>query len=136
MNEIIIQKNTLILTIGLILSLIVGIQIVKGSQPIGQNVTANTTMSNGTLVHEVYLNINLSGYDKSQITVRRGVPVRLHFTAHNAGCGNQLVIYGLGVNAVSRGEEQIVEFTPEKEGTYEYNCGMRMFPPGKLIVVS
>ena len=68
--------------------------------------------------------------------VRKGVPVRLHFTAINAGCGSQLVIYGMNVKALSRGQETVVEFTPEKEGTFEYNCGMRMFDPGRFVVTA
>lgn len=88
-------------------------------------------------VQDVYIRALANGaYDTQEISVKKGVPVRLHFTAEpNAGCGRMLVIYGLGVEAVSRsGEEQVVEFTPEEEGTYEYNCGMRMWRPGRLVV--
>jgi|SRR3989344_9176022 len=76
-------------------------------------------------------------YDPMQVTVKKGVPVKIHFTAEqNVGCGRQLVIYGTNVNVVSKnGEEQTVEFTPQKEGTFEYSCGMRMMKPGKLVVV-
>ena len=73
--------------------------------------------------------------NKNEITVKKDIPVRLHFTAENAGCGRQLVISGLDVRALSQnGEEAIVEFTPTKEGSYQYSCGMRMFPPGNFVV--
>jgi len=87
---------------------------------------------------DIYIHAKSDGeYDVSQITVKSGEPVRLHFTADpDAGCGRALVIYGLNVQAVSKsGEEDIVDFTPAKAGTYEYNCGMRMWRPGKLVVV-
>lgn len=87
---------------------------------------------------EIYIKALSNGaYDRQEITVKKGIPVRLHFTAEpNAGCGRQMVIYGLNVQAISRsGEEAVVDFTPEKEGVYEYNCGMRMWKPGKLVVV-
>jgi hypothetical protein len=87
---------------------------------------------------DIYIRAQGNGeYDKSEVTVRKGVQVRLHFSADSgAGCGRALYIYGLGVKALSNGgEEDIVEFTPNEAGTFEYNCGMRMFKPGKLVVV-
>ncbi len=86
---------------------------------------------------DIYIRANSDGtYSTQAIAVRKGVPVRLHFTADpSAGCGRQLSIYGMGVKAFSRsGEESVVEFTPESAGEYEYNCGMRMWRPGKLTV--
>lgn len=86
---------------------------------------------------DVYLHANSNGtYDKEQITLEVGVPVRLHFSAaSNAGCGRGLVISGMNVNVVSQnGQEQIVEFTPGKTGVFEYNCPMRMWKSGKLVV--
>jgi hypothetical protein len=75
-------------------------------------------------------------YDKQEIDVKKGVPIRLHFTADpNAGCGRQMVVYGLDVKVLSKnGEEDVVEFTPQDAGAYEYNCGMRMWRPGRLVV--
>ncbi len=86
---------------------------------------------------DIYIHANAGGtYDKSALSVKSGVPVKLHFTADpNAGCGRQIVIYGLGVSAISRsGEEAVVEFTPTAPGTYQYSCGMRMWGPGTLTV--
>ncbi len=103
-----------------------------GSAPAAGNATA--TAGNA---QDIYIRALATGaYDKQEITVKKGIPVRLHFTADpNAGCGRQVVLYGLDVRAISKnGEENVVEFTPQEAGTYEYNCGMRMWRPGKLIV--
>lgn len=89
-------------------------------------------------VQDIYIRaLSTYSYDTEEITVKKGIPVRLHFSADDgAGCGRAFYIYGLGVKAVSRGgEEQVVDFTPDAAGTYEYNCGMRMFSPGRLVVV-
>ncbi|MEM2963126.1 MAG: cupredoxin domain-containing protein [Candidatus Anstonellales archaeon] len=97
-----------------------------------------TGTSGNKEVQDIYIRALSTGrYDKDRIEVKKGVPVRLHFSADkNAGCGRQLVIYGLNVRAISKsGEEQIVDFIPNREGTFEYNCGMRMFRGGKLVVV-
>ena len=97
----------------------------------------SASVSGGDGKQDIYIHANADGtYDKNSITVKSGVPVRLHFSADpNAGCGRQLVVYGLNAQAVSRsGEEQVVEFTPNSPGNYQYSCGMRMWGPGKLIV--
>lgn len=79
---------------------------------------------------------NLYKYDKSEIVVQKGVPVRLHFAADkDAGCGKSFVVYGLNIRLTSRnGEEAVAEFTPQDAGTYRYSCSMGMFGPGRLIV--
>jgi plastocyanin domain-containing protein len=80
---------------------------------------------------------NYGKYDTNEVTVKKGVPVRLHFSADSdAGCGRLLVIYGLGVRLVTKpGEEAVTEFTPDKTGEFQYSCGMRMFGPGVFKVV-
>ncbi|MFH0885376.1 MAG: cupredoxin domain-containing protein [Candidatus Micrarchaeota archaeon] len=89
-------------------------------------------------VQDIYIKAKNDGtYDKAELTVNAGSPVRLHFTADpDAGCGRQMVIYGLNIKAKSlNGEENVVDFIPKQAGTYGYNCGMRMWRAGKLVVV-
>jgi plastocyanin len=167
MGDIKIQKTTALLVASLVLVLVFGAYTVmsapaqgaandgSGSQVRGTSpsdssggvsaggTTVGTSIDDQTSagtkdVQDVYIRAKNDGtYDKGEVTVKAGSPVRLHFTADpDAGCGRQMVIYGLNVKAISKsGEEDIVEFTPQKAGTYEYNCGMRMWRPGKLVVV-
>ncbi|MFH1443048.1 MAG: cupredoxin domain-containing protein [Candidatus Micrarchaeota archaeon] len=67
-------------------------------------------------------------YDKQEVRVKAGVPVRLRFSAElSSGCGRQLVMPDFGVNLISRSGETVeAEFTPQK-GQYPYRCGMNMF---------
>ena len=86
---------------------------------------------------EVYIKALSTGqYDKPQITVKKGIHVRLHFSAEKgAGCGSAFVMRDFGIQLVSKnGSEQIATFTPQKSGTFEYSCMMRMFI-GKMTVV-
>ena len=149
-NEVTINKTTALLFAGLFLAIVLGGYVVFANN--GQDVsqTGSTLPSQAGQnqpsvaqapavtggVQEVYLKATAGGYDKSEIVVKKGIPVRLHFTAQNAGCGSQLVIYGMNVKALSRNQEVVVEFTPEKEGTFEYNCGMKMMPPGRFVVTA
>lgn len=139
-NEVSINKTTAVLLAGLFLAIIVGGYVVfanngqTGSTP--QTVQNQPPAATGG-VQDVYLKATAGGYDKSEIVVKKGIPVRLHFTAQNAGCGSQLVIYGMNVKALSKnGQETVVEFTPQNEGTFEYNCGMRMMDPGRFVVTA
>jgi hypothetical protein len=143
LEGITIHKTTTLALVGLVIAILFGAYVVfSASQqdvPARPAGTDNLGSQNGEAgaAQDIYVRALRSGaYDLQEITVNAGVPVRLHFTADpDAGCGRQLVIYGLGVKALSKsGEEDVVEFTPSEEGTYEYNCGMRMWQPGRLVV--
>jgi len=146
MDGIKIQKTTasLLLCLALIAgaALVWGGAVKDGAVPEAKAVDevkqgADVAPANGSAVQDVYLTATRDGYDKSEIIVRKGVPVRFHFTAIDAGCGSYLVLYGLDVGILSKGnQEAVAEFTPGEEGTYEYNCGMRMYPPGRFVVGS
>ena len=104
--------------------------------PNGNNVNDSPVQGNGQ-IQDVYIKALGTGvYDKPTVTVKKGVPVRLHFSAEqNSGCGRAFYMRNFNVQLVSKnGEEQTAQFTPAKEGTYEYSCGMRMFV-GKMVVV-
>jgi plastocyanin domain-containing protein len=46
-----------------------------------------------------------------------------------------MVIYGMNIRAASQnGEESVVDFVPQQEGSYEISCGMKMWGPAKLVV--
>ena len=138
MGDIIIRKTTALVFAGLVLAVMLGAYTVFSTSGSGNKGTVIAQGNGNVPVQDVYIKALSDGtYDKSELTVKKGVPVRLHFTADpNAGCGRQLVIYGMNVSAISRsGEEDVVDFTPQQAGTFEYSCGMRMWGPGKLIVV-
>jgi plastocyanin len=87
-------------------------------------------------VQDFYIRaLGTGSYDPAEIAVKKGVPVRFHFTAEaDAGCGSYLVMEEFGVKLLSRnGGEQVAEFTPQQAGTYEYHCGMHMFV-GRMVV--
>jgi plastocyanin domain-containing protein len=143
MGDITIRKTTALIIAGFVIAVLFGAYTVFSTPEPGNRGTAisqgnSTVPEPGQGVQDIYIRALSNGtYDKQEVTVKKGVPVRLHFTADpNAGCGRQMVIYGLNVKAISmNGEENVVDFTPDTAGTYEYNCGMRMWRPGKFIVV-
>jgi heme/copper-type cytochrome/quinol oxidase subunit 2 len=85
-------------------------------------------------VQEVTISV-AGGYEPSQIQLKKGVPVRLRFVRKDtAGCSEELVIPDFGVRKTLLAlSETVVEFTPEKTGTFPFTCGMGMLK-GQLIV--
>lgn len=145
-DELRINKKLIIILVGFLLTVAFAAFLFMPRTNISFSDNSNLNDNGGVKTAKVISNINVQdiylkafagGYDKYEIKVKKEVPVRLHFTAENAGCGSYLVIYGLGVTAISKNnQEAVVEFTPDKEGTYTYSCGMRMFPPGKFVVAA
>ena len=79
--------------------------------------------------------LSTGGYDKPEIRVKKGIPVKFSFSAEpRSGCGQLLVIPDFNVQLVSKsGQTVSATFTPTKTGTYAYRCGMNMFR-GRMIV--
>lgn len=89
-------------------------------------------------VQEVFVRATSAGvYDKPSLVVKKGVPVKFNFSADpQSGCGKQVLVPAFGVNLLSRnGETVFATFLPQKEGKYEFHCGMKMFR-GTIEVVA
>lgn len=75
-------------------------------------------------------------FKQNQFTVKKGIPVRWEINGINvSGCSNEIVIPELGIRKkISKGLN-IIEFTPEKEGTLPFSCWMGMLN-GRFIVTN
>ena len=107
-----------------------------GEKPLPNGAATIPPLDNGN-AQEISIRATSAGtYDNSYITVKKGVPVKLNFSADPAsGCGRMLLMRDFGVQLLSKnGETQSAFFTPQKEGRYEFSCSMRMFR-GTLEVV-
>jgi plastocyanin domain-containing protein len=75
------------------------------------------------------------GYTPDVIVVQKGRPVRLTFTRQeSSACSEKVLFPDFNQNALlPEGEQVTLEFTPDKEGEYSFQCQMGMLR-GKLIV--
>jgi len=75
------------------------------------------------------------GYTPDVIVVQKGRPVRLTFTRQeSAACSEKVLFPDFNQNALlPEGERVTLEFTPDKEGEFGFQCQMGMLR-GKLIV--
>lgn len=102
-----------------------GIQI----NPFSSSVSANSTssqMQNGYQI--VKMNVNRYGYSPNVFTVKKGIPVKWLINGENVfGCQGYLVAPRLGIQKALAYGENIIEFTPNEEGTINFSCGMGMY---------
>lgn len=75
------------------------------------------------------------GYTPDVIVVQKGCPVRLTFTRQeSAACSEKILFPDFNQHALlPEGERVTLEFTPDKEGEFGFQCQMGMLR-GKLIV--
>ena len=61
--------------------------------------TIDAIIPAGTSVQEVYVRALATGaYDPREVAVKKGIPVRFHFSAESrAGCGKQLILDSFGL---------------------------------------
>ena len=77
-------------------------------------------------VQTLNMAVNAYGYDVDAQIVKVGTPVRINVEAQNInGCNNPISIPQYGVEVDIR-EENIIEFTPDKDGAITISCWMGM----------
>ncbi len=74
-------------------------------------------------------------YQPDHIQVQAGVPVRLKFDRQETtGCSERVVFPDFQINReLPAFQTTIIEFTPDKPGTFTFSCGMNMYR-GQLII--
>jgi len=79
--------------------------------------------------------ITESGYSRTSINLRRGVPTRITFLRQtDATCATEVVISEYGIKKeLPLNTPVVVSFTPKRSGEVGFTCGMNMMH-GKLIV--
>ncbi len=88
------------------------------------NYTASTIYKD---YQEVKINLSYGSYD--DIIVQKGMKVRLIINASGkylTGCNNVVMIDEFNIKKELKEGENIIEFTPDKVGTYFINCWMNM----------
>lgn len=75
------------------------------------------------------------GYDPSTLEVEAGIPLRIEFFRDETNPCSETVVFGdFGVaRQLAPHKTTVVEFTPEKPGTFGFECGMGMLH-GTLVV--
>jgi copper chaperone CopZ/plastocyanin len=85
-------------------------------------------------VQTVKLSVQGSNYYPNPIRVKKGIPVQLVADINNmSGCSRNIVIPEFGVRKVVSTTDNVIEFTPDKSGTFNFSCSMGMYL-GQIVV--
>ncbi|RJQ17301.1 hypothetical protein C4573_04585 [Candidatus Woesearchaeota archaeon] len=84
------------------------------------------TVSNGE-VQTVKLSFDNYGYVMEPSTLKKGIPVRMEVDLSTVtGCMRDVVISAFNVRRYVSSGNNIIEFTPDKTGTFNIMCSMGM----------
>jgi plastocyanin domain-containing protein len=82
----------------------------------------------------VKLSVQGTTYYPNPIRVKVGVPVQLVADLKNMpGCSKSIVIPEFGINKYLKAGDNVIEFTPNKSGTFQFSCSMNMYQ-GQIVV--
>ncbi len=120
---------------GSILLIVIGIFMIQNNLVLtGFSVSWPSTSTDKTIVsiidkdvQYVTTTLHANGYDDIQVTAGLPVVWAIKVDEKNLnGCNNKIVLPAFNQQATLTAGEVVVEFTPEKEGTYTYSCWMGM----------
>ena len=84
-----------------------------------------------------YIEAELKPGSYDSIQVKNGIPVEWNIKADSKninGCNNEIVIPQYSIDYKLKEGENIIEFTPDKEGEYSFSCWMGMIK-GRIKVI-
>lgn len=104
-----------------------------GFRSFTQEISSTARQENG--VQTAVIAVSQSRYTPNVTTVKKGVPLRLAFTAdETAGCAREVVFPTLNISKILPvGQTVTLDILPEKAGELPFQCSMDM-SRGKLIV--
>ena len=122
-------RTGLLFGAGLIVAFIVFAAVTGQSKAQTQNAFTNTAVgANQAGVQVIKAWVESSEYKFSQSEFKKGVPVRLEFDMNRVyGCSRSIVIPQFGISKLISESDNVIEFTPDKAGTFNIACSMNMY---------
>ncbi len=129
-----IQWRQRMLHIGSVILIIMGLVMIQNNLVLTGFMPTLDSHNNNVLIADIYgdaqyitTNLHSNGYDDIQVTA--GIPVvwTVEVEKENLnGCNNKIVLPAFNREISFSDGKAVIEFTPEKEGTYTYSCWMGM----------
>ena len=106
--------------------------IIGGSAVPGAIDASGVAIVNG--FQEVNMDVDTGGYSPNSFVLKKAVPVKWNVNVKQlSGCNQELVLNQYGIDKNLKQGLNVIEFTPDKEGTITFTCGMGMLR-GSFIV--
>ena len=111
---------------------IIAVLVISGFLLLSGKSTTGNVINNEGNIQKITLSMK-GNYYPNTINVKQGVPVEITLDSSVRGCYRSFNIRELGVSKYSSGPSDTIKFTPNKKGSFEFACGMRM-GTGTIIV--
>lgn len=83
---------------------------------------------------EINMDVTGNGYEPNKFVLKKGVPVKWKINAKELnGCNKEIIVPAYDLNIKLKQGLNVIEFTPDKEGTISWSCWMGMIR-GAFIV--
>jgi len=83
---------------------------------------------------EINMEVNKYGWEPNSFILKKGVPVKWNINVKQLkGCNNEIIVDNYGLDIKLKQGLNVVEFTPDKEGTVRWSCWMGMIPGNFLV---
>jgi plastocyanin len=132
------MNKNIILAFALVLIIIGGYYFLNQNQSNLPVVDTNQSVSNTPEPLDIEIIGQNFSFQPNQITVKKGQPVRIKFV--NTQGFHDFVIdeFNIASKQLKENESEIIEFTPDKTGTFEFYCSVgehrQMGMVGTLVV--
>jgi len=116
-------KKTIFIII-IISALLIGGFFLFNNKSISGNII-NDNSKNTEEIQKIVIGFK-GNYYPNTIRVKQGIPVEITLDNSVKGCYRSFNIKSLGVSKSSSSPLDTIKFTPNKKGSFEFACGMRM----------
>jgi sulfite exporter TauE/SafE/copper chaperone CopZ len=131
-----------VMTAGAVLIVVLGLSMLTQGLSLSGLGAAGTSVSqsgSGVAIKDGVQMVNgtLSPRSYPAITVQAGMPVKWIIDAPKGsinGCNNRIFISEYGIEYTFNTGENIIEFTPDKAGTFQYSCWMGMIRSSITVI--
>ena len=97
-------------------------------------VRGDTAVLGSDGIQRITLSFGSSNYSPDTIRVRRGIPLEMTADLSRiGGCYSVIIIPAFGIQKQFTSSDNILRFTPDRVGTFDFSCAMGM-GRGKIIV--
>jgi plastocyanin domain-containing protein len=116
------MKQTTLFVIVMGVIIVAALTIVLGAK--GPNSNGNLIAEGGA--QKLVVSARNAQYSPQTLTVKAGQPVELTLDSSVQGCLRDFTIRELGIHQYLETPQDVLRFTPQKKGTYQFACSMGM----------
>ncbi|MBU1165418.1 sulfite exporter TauE/SafE family protein [Candidatus Micrarchaeota archaeon] len=135
-------SGILVIILGLVMAsnglnlLGVGLPALTSASPApGDSIVVDAPIVDAEGYQVIKMDVTSYGWSPNSFVIKKGVPVRWEINGVDLnGCNNEIIVREYGLDIKLKKGIQVIEFTPDREGTVRWSCWMGMIP-GQFVVV-